>query len=335
ICVNGTTMTIPIASWPVYEGQGATEGPCPEPQITICHIPPGNPNNPQTITVPQNAWAAHQAHGDVQGACNMRLMSICLDGNTLQVPSSSWTYYQSQGATQGACVEQQVTICHIPPGNPENPQTITVPQSAWAAHQAHGDQQGACNMTQVRICLNNVEMVIPEASWPAFQSQGAVRGDCPEQQPTEIVICHFPPGNPGNPQTLTISPNAWPAHQSQHGDTQGACNMTPKTICADGTTMTIPTASWPKYQAMGATEGACAGKPNNGQVVPKGGDSLGKPGGDVKTGGKISICHTPPENPKGPKVTMQILESEWAAHAKHGDTRGPCGVPGKQIQQAK
>lgn len=37
--------------------------------ITICHIPPGNPNNPITITVSINSWPAHQAHGDPEGPC--------------------------------------------------------------------------------------------------------------------------------------------------------------------------------------------------------------------------------------------------------------------------
>ncbi len=37
--------------------------------ITICHIPPGNPNNPITITISINAWPAHQAHGDYMGPC--------------------------------------------------------------------------------------------------------------------------------------------------------------------------------------------------------------------------------------------------------------------------
>jgi hypothetical protein len=37
--------------------------------ITICHIPPGNPNNPITITIPISAWPAHQAHGDYLGPC--------------------------------------------------------------------------------------------------------------------------------------------------------------------------------------------------------------------------------------------------------------------------
>lgn len=44
--------------------------------VTICHIPPGNPNNPQTITVSVNALQAHLDHGDFIGPCQQ-------DGNIL------------------------------------------------------------------------------------------------------------------------------------------------------------------------------------------------------------------------------------------------------------
>jgi hypothetical protein len=49
---------------------GGGNGPTPGPnQVTICHIPPGNPNNPQTITINQNALQAHLNHGDQVGPC--------------------------------------------------------------------------------------------------------------------------------------------------------------------------------------------------------------------------------------------------------------------------
>ena len=38
-----------------------------------------------------------------------------------------------------------------------------------------------------------------------------------------ITICHIPPGNNANPQTIQISQSAWPAHQA-HGDTKGDCS---------------------------------------------------------------------------------------------------------------
>jgi hypothetical protein len=39
-------------------------------KIEICHIPPGNPNNPQTITISKSAWAAHLSHGDHKDECD-------------------------------------------------------------------------------------------------------------------------------------------------------------------------------------------------------------------------------------------------------------------------
>lgn len=44
-------------------------GPAPDAQVTICHIPPGNPSKRRTLTIGASAWPAHQAHGDTQGAC--------------------------------------------------------------------------------------------------------------------------------------------------------------------------------------------------------------------------------------------------------------------------
>ncbi len=38
-------------------------------KVTICHIPPGNPDNPQTINVKDKALPAHLAHSDTEGAC--------------------------------------------------------------------------------------------------------------------------------------------------------------------------------------------------------------------------------------------------------------------------
>ena len=38
--------------------------------VTICHIPPGNPNNPITITINSNALQTHLNHGDNLGPCS-------------------------------------------------------------------------------------------------------------------------------------------------------------------------------------------------------------------------------------------------------------------------
>ena len=43
--------------------------PAPEAQVTICHVPDGNPDNAQTITVGESAVQAHLDHGDYLGPC--------------------------------------------------------------------------------------------------------------------------------------------------------------------------------------------------------------------------------------------------------------------------
>ncbi len=43
-----------------------------EKTMVICHIPPGNTQNPQTITIPISAWSAHMAHGDKVGECKVK-----------------------------------------------------------------------------------------------------------------------------------------------------------------------------------------------------------------------------------------------------------------------
>jgi hypothetical protein len=39
-------------------------------KVSICHIPPGNPDNTHVITVSVHAVAAHLAHGDNLGSCD-------------------------------------------------------------------------------------------------------------------------------------------------------------------------------------------------------------------------------------------------------------------------
>ena len=40
-----------------------------EEKVTICHIPPGNPDNAHTIVVGAPAVPAHLDHGDSLGEC--------------------------------------------------------------------------------------------------------------------------------------------------------------------------------------------------------------------------------------------------------------------------
>jgi len=58
-CTATYTVTIDVPD--IFCGNGK--------KILVCHIPPGNPENPQTICISPEALPAHLAHGDCVGAC--------------------------------------------------------------------------------------------------------------------------------------------------------------------------------------------------------------------------------------------------------------------------
>lgn len=90
----------------------------------------------------------------------------------------------------------KVTICHIPPGNPGNAHLITISVNALHAHRAHGD---------------------PPAGAPCPPP-----GPPDDQYKDKVLICHVPPGNPGNRHEISVSSSAVPAHLG-HGDYVGHC----------------------------------------------------------------------------------------------------------------
>lgn len=60
-------MVLPFLS---TEVMAKAKKPTSDKKVILCHIPPGNLNNPQTITISKNALNAHLAHGDSEGACS-------------------------------------------------------------------------------------------------------------------------------------------------------------------------------------------------------------------------------------------------------------------------
>ena len=155
-----------------------------EASVTVCHVPPGNPEAAHTVDVGAPSVPAHLAHGDTEGAC--------ADDTGEEDPED----------TGDESDEAQVLVCHVPPGNPENPHTVEVGESAVPAHLAHGDTEGAC-----------------EGDEPGGEEDP--EGEETEEE-TKVALCHVPPGNPENPHTIEVGESAVPAHLA-HGDTEGAC----------------------------------------------------------------------------------------------------------------
>src|SRR5678815_4534756 len=72
-----------------------------EKRVTVCHLPAGNPGNPQTISVGEAAVHAHLAHGDELGPCVAGCTSGCDDGNLC----TSCLLYTSDAADERSSVD--------------------------------------------------------------------------------------------------------------------------------------------------------------------------------------------------------------------------------------
>ncbi len=101
-----------------------------EDQVTICHVPPGNPDNAHTIVVGAAAVQAHLNHGDFEGEC---------DGDE----GASDDDLDDDGEEDDVDSEK-VVVCHIPPGNPDQAREISIDADDLQAHLDHGDTEGEC-----------------------------------------------------------------------------------------------------------------------------------------------------------------------------------------------
>jgi len=74
------SMSLPAATL-AMPGKGKGQGPSHgggknkanqerASKVTLCHLPPGNPDNYKTLSVGAGALDAHLGHGDVEGQCD-------------------------------------------------------------------------------------------------------------------------------------------------------------------------------------------------------------------------------------------------------------------------
>jgi hypothetical protein len=342
---DGSKQTIVIkeSTWPSHQAHGDFKGVCPkvsnetplDNDITICHM--NADGSKQTIVIKESTWPTHQAHGDVKGTCpkvsssetldpDMEICHKNNDGSVVKmtIKTSQWPAHQAHGDfvggnctvnTNTATSSTTVQICH---NNGDGTKTtIVIPLDQFSAHRAHGDIMGECAAVTntvptnngITICHNNGDgskttMIIAADQWGAHRAHGDALGNCPPED-KKITICHIPPGNNQNPQTIEINESAWPAHQA-HGDTKGACAVEDKkiTIChippgnnQNPQTIEINESAWPAHQAHGDTKGAC---PEQKTTEPQkgGGKNNGNENGTISPGRTAQPTETTTEPQK-------------------------------------
>jgi len=126
-----------------------------------------------------------------------------------------------------------------------------------------------------------------------------------QQEEQKIKICHYPPGNTGNPQTIEIPASAWPTHEA-HGDKLGPC---PQVIPNSGATQGsgILNNSGGLGGHTGNQGGSGTSETGSGSVSTDGnsngnsvGTGVGRPGGsEATTGGSGSTTGTGSGNANG------------------------------------
>ena len=317
--------------------------------ITICHYPPGNSGNPQTIEIPLAAWPAHQAHGDVLGPCPLVNPTPPCNPPSIQVTNPT---------QNGQTVNQTSFIITASIANITTNQGISYvvngrPTSFSFVNGAFSNTVNLANgwntfiITATNGCGSVTETITLNYTAPANNT------------PQMITICHYPPGNNGNPQTLEIPLASWPAHQA-HGDVLGPCPVVNTPPCnPPSIQVTNPAQSGQTVQQTSVTITANISNISNNQGIVY--TVNGKPftgfsfnngsfsnsvnlnaglntftitatngcGTDTETitinysapaPQTMTICHQGNRT----QETMVIPVSEWPMHQAHGDVAGPC-----------
>lgn len=140
-------------------------------------------------------------------------------GSEDRVSDETEAAYALRAEVSGSTDSKKTYVCHIPPGNPANAHTIHVGNSAVDAHLDHGDSLGQCDSVLVPADTGKNCKGKGKGLGKRKSIQDIVKKD---GQGWKVTICHLPPGNPENAQSLTIGAAAVRAHLD-HGDILGAC----------------------------------------------------------------------------------------------------------------
>jgi PKD repeat protein len=316
--------------------------------ITICHYPPGNNGNPQTLEIPLSSWPAHQAHGDILGPCPVVNPTPPCNPPLIQVtnPAQSAQTVQQTVLNITANVANAATMTCMVNGD-VIPSNFALTNGSFSLPVTLSNGTNMIVLTAVNSCGTDTETFTVNYTAPV------------DNTPQKVTICHYPPGNSGNPQTIEIPLSAWPAHQA-HGDVLGPCPVVNTPPCnPPSIQVTNPTQSGQTVQqtAFNITANisniannqgivyTVNGKPFTGFSFNNGSFSNSvnlNPGLNTFTITVTNGCGTDTEtitinySEPAPQTmtichqgnrtqeTMVIPVSEWPMHQAHGDIVGPC-----------
>lgn len=186
------TVTITVTPQPTKsEDKDEHDNSDKDHKISICHVPPGNPENAHVITVDLSAWEnGHHPH-------NSHDMDYVVAKD-----SDCYKEIQPTGSITPTPKEEdhKILICHVPPGNPENAHVIDVDKSAWEnGHNPHNSHNMDYVVTSASVeCPKKTS---PSATPTVTPNPTATPTPSPIATPTVT-------GTPTNSPTPTNTPGA-------------------------------------------------------------------------------------------------------------------------------
>ncbi len=113
-------------------------------KVSICHIPPGNPDNAHTINISKKAVDAHLAHGDVLGACG------CTPDDSSEVPPTG-----DGGTSGGGEPGENPPPAPSPSSGSSEPTDGTVPEDGTQGGGENPPSTDVCDQDQNRCELSS------------------------------------------------------------------------------------------------------------------------------------------------------------------------------------
>jgi|GEM_PF-4758188 len=303
----------------------------PVRMITICHHEAGT--EPQTINIPETVWAAHAGHGDTQGACPVILPPVV----RITSPASAALTVENCVASVTASIENITNkqgIAVTQNGNPVDfvfaNKTVTISNVTFTGTAnfviTATNVSGTSSQTASFICQPVVRMItichkvagavpqtinIPETAWGEHEGHGDTQGTCP------VIL----------PPVVKINPSAAPTHVQENcvvSVTASTENITTKeeiAVTQNGKAVDFTYAdnaiTVSNITFTGTVNVVITAKNVSGSISQTASFLCQPP---VKM---ITICHA---EAGAARQTISIAETDWAAHAAHGDTQGTCPV---------
>lgn len=195
----------------VWSCAGPNAVVCEMPTLaTICHIAPENPTIHTSITIGADGIAEHLAHGDYYGPC------LPTPGYAPVAPTSP--------TPANAC--GGIAILPAQPGQPCG-------QDGTGLIACAGPDAVTCQASNVaeatptNACGGTAELDLQPGDACGVANLGTCECDGPDRvvcrEPSQVTLCHVPPGNPANEHNITVGAPAVEAHLA-HGDYLGECN---------------------------------------------------------------------------------------------------------------